>query len=146
MWPKPPQFPFLDQGQEFVIFPKGCLDLRSFEQHIVAADNSILRIPYRFISKSLTTASGNRLFGSVVEHLDYLPGCPGSIPTKVMGFFQPNLLCFVLCYDFHVVRILSCRNELKIKLACPFPGSVPNALFSEPKFGSVSVAFVILLL
>ena len=71
MWPKPPQFPFLDQGQEFVIFPEGCLDLRSFEQYIVAADNSILRIPYRFISKSLTTASGNRLFGSVVMHLDY---------------------------------------------------------------------------
>ena len=24
---KPPEFPFLDQGQEFIIFSNGCLDL-----------------------------------------------------------------------------------------------------------------------
>ena len=34
---------------------------------------------------------------------------PGSIPTKVMGNFQPNLLCFVLCYGFHVVRYILSR-------------------------------------
>ena len=51
------------------------------------ADNSALLIAYRFIS-TLTT------------------GGPGSIPTRVMGFFQPNLLCFDLCYDFRVVRLV----------------------------------------
>ena len=36
--------------------------------------------------------------------LDYWPGGPGSILTKSWDFFQPNLLCFVLCYGSHVVR------------------------------------------
>ena len=42
----------------------------------------------RVYIQSLTTASESRLLGSVVEH----------------WIFQPNLLCFVLCYGFHVVR------------------------------------------
>ena len=71
--------------------------------------------------QSLTTASGSRLFGSVVEHL--YSGGPGSNPSKAMGFFQPNLLCFVLCYGFHVVRwglssrldLILCRNGLILR-------------------------------
>ena len=46
----------------------------------------------------VTSASGSRA-------LDLWPGGPGSNPAKVMGFFQPYLLCFVLCYGFHVVRL-----------------------------------------
>ena len=33
-----------------------------------------------------------------------------------MGIFQPNLLCFVLCYGFHVVRWgLSPRSDLILR-------------------------------
>ena len=39
------------------------------------------------------------------------------IPDKVMGIiFQPNLLCCVLCYGFHVVRWgLSPRLDLLLR-------------------------------
>ena len=36
------------------------------------------------------------------QRFDSQHGGPGSDPTRVMGFFQPNLLCFVLCYGIHV--------------------------------------------
>ena len=44
---------------------------------------------------------GSRHFGSVVEHctLTWQPEF-----KFIMGVFQPNLLCFVLCYGFHVIR------------------------------------------
>ena len=51
--------------------------------------------------QSLTTASENRLFGSVLRTLVLYQGDPGKIPSK--GIFQ---LCFTL-------RRLSCKTLLK---------------------------------
>ena len=68
-------------------------DLKSFEQHIVAADNSTLRI----------TASWNRLLGSVVEHWIIDPAARVRFPPKPWAFFSLIYICFFLCYDFHVV-------------------------------------------
>ena len=33
-------------------------------------------------------------------------------PPKSWEFFQPNLQCFVLCYGFHVVRILIAHDTV----------------------------------
>ena len=55
-------------------------------------------------TQSLTIASGRRLCGSVVEHWIFNPAARVRFPLKSWDFFQPNLLCFVLCYGFHVVR------------------------------------------
>ena len=57
--------------------------------------------------QSLTTASGSRLFCSVVEHWIIDPAARFRFTPKSWDFFHPNLLCFVLCYDFHVVRLFS---------------------------------------
>ena len=48
--------------------------------------------------------SDNCIFGSVVEHRIIDPAARVRFPPKSCFFFQPNLLCFVLCYGFHVVR------------------------------------------
>ena len=76
----------------------------SLKRGSVTADNSTLRIAYRFYISSLTTASGSRLFGSVIENWIIDPVAQVRFPPKSWEFFQPNLLCFVLCYGFHVVR------------------------------------------
>ena len=60
-----------------------------------------LRIASKFFIQSLTTASGSRLFSSVVRALDFYPGGPGSNPTIGGKFFQ---LCFI-----PLLR-LSCRK------------------------------------
>ena len=54
---------------------------------IVTADNSILRIAYGFKSNLWQLRQGvdSLLSGRA---LDYWPGGPDSIPTKVMGFFS----------------------------------------------------------
>ena len=62
---------------------------------IITADNSTLRISYRFI-QSLTFASGNRLFGSVVEHWVLNPEARVQIPPKSWDFFC--LMCYVLFF------------------------------------------------
>ena len=65
---------------------------------------------------SLTTASGSRLFGSVVENWINDPAARVRFPPKSWDFFQPNLLCFVLCCGFHVVRWgLSPRLDLILR-------------------------------
>ena len=43
-------------------------------------------------------------FGSVVEHWIIDPAARVRFPPKSWDFFRPNLLCFVLCYGFHIVR------------------------------------------
>ena len=80
-------------------FPRGVLDeiLNSIESVSEGFPS------YSFI-QSLTTASGSRLFDSVVEHWLIDPAARVRFPPKSWEFFQPNLLCFVLCYSFHVVR------------------------------------------
>ena len=85
--------------------------MQFYMKHVshVTADNSTLRIAYRFI-QSLTTVSGSRLFGSVVEHWIIDPAARFRFPPKSWDFFQPNSLCFVLCYGFHVVRWGLVRN------------------------------------
>ena len=40
----------------------------------------------------------------MVEHWITDPAARVRFPPKSWELFQPNLLCFVLCYDFHVVR------------------------------------------
>ena len=74
------------------------------EEGGVTANNSSLRTAYRFYIRSLTTASGSRLFGSVVEHWIIDPVARVRFPPKSWEFFQPKLLCFVLCYGYHVIR------------------------------------------
>ena len=59
------------------------------------------RMACRYIF-TLTTASGSRLFGSVVRLLDFYPGRPGSNPTTGGKFIQ---LCFI-----PLLR-LSCRKN-----------------------------------
>ena len=54
--------------------------------------------------QSLTTASESILYGSVVEHQIIDPAAWVRFPP-VIGIFRPNLLCFVLCYGIHVLRI-----------------------------------------
>ena len=41
---------------------------------------------------------------SVVENWIIDPAARVRFPLKSLEFFQPNLLCFVLCYGFRVVR------------------------------------------
>ena len=77
--------------------------------------------------------SGSRLFGLVVEHWIIDSAVGVRFPPKSWDFFQLNLLCFVLCYDFHVVRtesgklikmhltvlkIFTGPNELSIFMVC----------------------------
>ena len=62
--------------------------------HYVTVDNSTLRIAYGLYPIS-DNCVRDRLFDSVVEHWIF---DPGSIPIKVMGFFQPNLLFFVTAF------------------------------------------------
>ena len=69
----------------------------------VTADNSTLRIVIGLYPISDNCVREYTLWLSG-RALDYSPDGPGLIPTKVMGYFQPNLLCFVLCCDVHVVR------------------------------------------
>ena len=52
--------------------------------------------------QSLTTASGSRLFDSVVRAMGFSPGRPGSNPTTGGIFF--SIYASFLCCDFHVVR------------------------------------------
>ena len=52
---------------------------------------------------NLTTASGNRLFRSMVRALDFYPGRPGSNPMIDGIYFSLSCAPF-LCYDFHVIR------------------------------------------
>ena len=59
-----------------------------------------LRIALQYI-QSLTTASGNKLFGSVVRALDYHPGGPGSNPGKRLEFFSAML--WSVCCGSNVV-------------------------------------------
>ena len=40
----------------------------------------------------------------MVENWIIDPAARVRFPPKSWDFFQPNLLCFVLCYGFHVVR------------------------------------------
>ena len=60
----------------------------------VTADNSTLRLVYRFIS--LTTASGSILIGSVVEHWIIDPAARVQIPPKSWDFF--SLICYALFF------------------------------------------------
>ena len=52
----------------------------------------------------VTADNSTRLFGSVVENWIIEPAAWVRFPLKSWDFFQPNLLCFVLCCGFHVVR------------------------------------------
>ena len=85
--------------------------MTSLKRESVTADNSTLRIAYKFYISSLTTASESRLFGSVVENWIIDPAARVRFPPKSWDFFQPNLLCFIICYDFHVVRWGLVRDE-----------------------------------
>ena len=40
----------------------------------------------------------------MVEHWITDPAARVRFPPKSWEFFQPNLICFVLCYGFHVVK------------------------------------------
>ena len=90
-------------------------------------------------TQSLTTASGSRLFGSVVAHWIIDQAARVRFPPKSWDFFQPNLLCFVVCYGFHVVRV--CRGALSrinMIFSAHLP-SIPCASFVEIfNWGSVS--------
>ena len=55
--------------------------------------------------QSLPTASGSRLFGSVVERWIFNPAAWVQFPPNSRDIFQPNLLCFVPCNGFRVVRM-----------------------------------------
>ena len=67
--------------------------------------------------QSLTTASGSRLFGSVVRALDFYTGEPGSIPTTGGNCFQ---LCFIPL----------------LRLSCRKMGARPGLDFISPKMAS----------
>ena len=60
-----------------------------------------------------TTASGSRLFGYVEEHWIYNLAARVRFPPKSHKIFQPNSLCFVLCYGFRVVRDSTCNKTEK---------------------------------
>ena len=49
----------------------------------------------------------------MVEHWIIDPAARVRFTPKSWEFFQPNLLCFVLCYGFHVVRVMSCEKRPK---------------------------------
>ena len=64
-----------------------------------------LCIAYSFISNLWQLLQEVDSFWLSGRALDFKPGGPDSTPTRVTGFFfQLNLLCFFLCYGFHVVR------------------------------------------
>ena len=73
-------------------------------------DNLPLQISHslQVYIQSLTAASGSRLFGSAVGALNFYLDKPGMNPTKGGIFFQ---LCFILCYDFHVLRWRLVRDQ-----------------------------------
>ena len=52
----------------------------------------------------VTTLSESRLFGPLVDNWIIDTAAQIRFPPKSWDFFQPNLLCFVLCYGFQVVR------------------------------------------
>ena len=52
---------------------------------------------FKVYIQSLTTASGSRLFGSVVGELDFCPGNHGSVPFRV-GNFSAMLYNFVMAF------------------------------------------------
>ena len=81
------------------------------DEESVTADHSTIHIAYTFII-NLSQLPGSRLFGSVVEHWINDPAARVRIPPKSWDFFQPNLLCFVLCLGFYVVRsnIQNCES------------------------------------
>ena len=60
------------------------------------ADNSYLMHSLLDNIQSLTTVSGIRLFGSVVEHLAFNPEAWVQIPSKSQDFF--SLICFALFF------------------------------------------------
>ena len=66
------------------------------ERGSVTADNSLLRIAYRFIIQYLTTASGSRLFGSVVEHWIIDTAVRVRVPPKSWEFFSQ--ICYALFF------------------------------------------------
>ena len=70
----------------------------SLKRESVTFDNSYIMHSLWVYIQSLTTASGSRLFG-----IGCLTRWPGFKSHQVMGFFQPDLVCFVLCNGFRVV-------------------------------------------
>ena len=73
-------------------------------QEVVMAHNSTLGIAYRFISNLWQLRQGVD-FGSVVELWMNDPAAWVWFSPNSWKFFQPNLLCFVLCWrGVHVVR------------------------------------------
>ena len=64
----------------------------------VTADKSYLTHSLIVYIQSLTTASGYRLFGAVVEHWIFNTAAQVRIPTDVMDFFF-RLLCYALFFN-----------------------------------------------
>ena len=80
--------------------------MTSLKRGSVTAHSSYLTHRLRVYIESLITVPGSRLFGTLVARaLDFIPAAQVQIPPKSWDFFQPNLLCFVLCYCFHVVKL-----------------------------------------
>ena len=95
----------------------------------VTADNYHTHSLRAYI-QSLTTG-GSRLFGSVVEHWIIDPAARGQFPPKSWEIFQPNLLCIVLCYGFHVIRVsllvlASYHIYLRIRWGFLLPGIITS--------------------
>ena len=63
------------------------------------ADNSNLMHSLWVYIQSLTTVSGSRHFGSVVEHWPFTPAARVQIPQQSWDFIQPSLLCSVINDD-----------------------------------------------
>ena len=72
------------------------VDFVNYSLHCVTVDNSTLRIAERFYIHSLTTASGSRLFGSVVDHWIIDPAARVRFSPKSWNCF--SLICYALFF------------------------------------------------
>ena len=73
------------------------------------------------------TASGSRLFGSVVRPLEFYPDRPGSNPAMGGKFFQ---LCFIPLLDFHVVRGMACPSHSGLTVLAVSFSTIPEYSFN----------------